>query len=45
MRILIFTLVLSLTSLGLFAQEWNITDPEFNALGTLTETTTIDGFS
>jgi fructosamine-3-kinase len=45
MRILIFTLVLSLASLGLFAQEWNITDPEFNALGTLTETTIINGLT
>ncbi|MGF7139260.1 T9SS type A sorting domain-containing protein [Roseimarinus sediminis] len=48
MRILTFTLLLSLiTAMSMFAdvREWNISTDAFNALGDITETTTIDGLT
>lgn len=47
MRILIFTLLLSLISAGsLFSQqEWNISSDDFNALGTITSDTTVNGLT
>lgn len=48
MRLLIFTLLLSMLSLSsLFAdvREWNISNDEFNALGEISATTTVNGLT
>ncbi|MFA9392758.1 MAG: hypothetical protein ACERKD_23320, partial [Prolixibacteraceae bacterium] len=48
MKLLIFTLLLSFLSVSsLFAEtrEWNISSDEFNALGTLTAPTTVNGLT
>ncbi|MBN2262708.1 MAG: hypothetical protein JW735_07345, partial [Prolixibacteraceae bacterium] len=45
MRILIFTLLLSLLSFGLKAQDWNMSSDAFNALGSIDTTTTVEGLT